>query len=123
MIIYIRHDKKENKFIMNGILEEKEGIIPLANKTIDLDNYPYLSSKLKEGKILYIDSYNCYLGENRIEGPYGEQEVFDSEYECHNNEEVEMLVNIDKNIKEQKQVLSKLIKIGNHYQKQDHITK
>ena len=115
MILFINYNKKENDFIVSGLLDCVDGAIPIECKEISLSNHPYLLAKLMEGKIVYIDSFDCYLGTRKTEGPYCEQEIFDSEYESHNNEVTELLINIDRNIREKKKNIKKLVKIGNHY--------
>lgn len=115
MILFINYNEQENEFIISGLLESEEGVIPIKSKEIYLNNYPYLSRKLMEEKIIYIDYFDCYLGTKKTEGPYCEQEVFDSEYESHSYELSELLKNIDRKIRENKKNVKRLVKIGNHY--------
>ena len=80
-----------------------------------MNNYPYISGELMNGKTIYIESYDCYLGTITKEGSYNEEEVFNSEYESHNRDIIELLINLENNIKEEKSDVKKLIKIGDGY--------
>ena len=115
MIIFINYDEKEKVFIMSCLIKSNDGIIPLKREIIYLDNYPYLVKELMEKKTIYIDSFDGYLGLIKTEGPYCEQEVFNSIFECHNSEFNELLLGLDKNVKDGKLNVKKLIKIGNSY--------
>lgn len=115
MVLFIKYYEELKQFVMCGLLESKEGIIPIGSKKIDLGSCPDLSEKLMEGKTIYIDSYSCYLGKEKTEGPYCEQKVFCSEYESHNCQVPELLLSINNKIKDKKRSPKKLIKIGEHY--------
>ena len=71
--------------------------------------------KLKDGNMVYIDDFDGYVGLIQKEGPYNEQEVFYSKYESHNVEFSELLIGLDKNIRDDKQVIRRLVRIGDLY--------
>ena len=114
-MIFINYDK-EDIFKVTIILETDNGIIPLVfNDNHFINFYKYLSKKIKEGNTLYINYNNAYLGNIKTEGPYCEQEVFMSNYESENNDFNELIINLNKNIKNNEKTSKKLIKIGSYY--------
>ena len=115
MVLFINYNKKDDNFSVSGFFEREDGIIPFENREISLMHYPSLQEKLIEGKTLYINSHDCYLGTKEVEAPYGEQNTFSSEYESHNKELSELLLNIDTDIKSDNKNIRKLIKLGEYY--------
>ena len=82
------------------------------------DNFYTFSSETKEGKenilkelikgkILYIDNYTGYLGHKEIKGPYGEEEIFIPEYTSNNISLIEIIIDIENKIKNNKKKIRK----------------
>ena len=114
-VIFISYNK-EIGFNINILLETKKGIIPYTiEKTDKINNYPYLAKKIMEGNILYVDYSGGYVGIKKTEGPYCEQDVFISEYESNNIGFDELLMSLNKEIKDNNIKQRKLVKIGEHY--------
>ena len=109
--------KKEVGFRVTILLETDNGIQPFSFENPAFINYyPHLANKIKDGKTLYVSSSCGYLGTEQTEGPYAEQKVFVSEYECNNIDLNEIIIKLNQNIKNNKKVLRKLIKVGNRYE-------
>lgn len=63
--------------------------------------------ELIKGKILYIDNYTGYLGHKEIKGPYGEEEIFIPEYTSNNLSLIEIIIDIENKIKNNKKKIRK----------------
>ncbi len=114
---YICFDKKRNCFIETYLIENPNGINPIIRESTNyFISLPCLQEKLKLGKKIYMYNGNGYLGEFHTEGPYGEEKVFLSEYDSHNYDDEELLIDLDKTIKKGEIKSKKLIKIGNFYE-------
>ena len=106
----------EGFFQTTILLETKKGIIPYNYETTDfISFYPYLAKQLMDGKTLYVDFDNGYVGIKKSEGPYCEKHVFESEYEENNIDFNELLIKLNAAIKNEKKTQRKLIKIGARY--------
>ncbi len=114
-VVFINYSASEHLYRISIFLKNAKGIVHISSSPFDIDNYPYLSQKLKEGNMVYINAYDGYVGLEEKEGPYNEKEVFNSLYESHNDIMSELLINLDKNIRDDNQVQRKLVKIGNFY--------
>ena len=114
-IIYVTYNK-EGFFQSTILLKTTNGIIPYKYGKADyISFYPFLAKQLIEGKILYVD-YNCgYVGIKKTEGPYCENQVFESEYEGINVDFNELLIRINDSIRNEKKTPRKLVKIGESY--------
>ena len=113
--IFMNYKDGFNVTILNKTID---GIIPYNYKNPSfIKDYPYLARKLKEGKILYVKSDSGYLGNEINEGPYAEEKIFLSEYENKNIDFKEIIINLDKDVKGNKKVLRRLMKIGDTYEK------
>lgn len=114
---YICFDKKRNCYIETILIENINGINPIIRESTNcFISLPCLKEQLKLGKEIYMYYGNGYLGEFHTEGPYGEEKIFLSEYDSHNYEDEELLIDLDKTIKEGETKSKKLIKIGNFYE-------
>jgi hypothetical protein len=114
-VTYISYNEEEG-YQVTVLLETKNGLVPYEIKKVNfIDSYPLLAKKIKEGKILYLDSYNGYIGNEQTEGPHCEEQVFISEYEGNNSNFNELLVTMENNIKNKKTTPKKLIKVGPKY--------
>lgn len=114
-ITYVSYNEK-NGFKVTALLETKNGLIPYEIKNVNfIDSYPLVAEKIREGKILYLNSYNGYIGIEQTEGPYCESQVFVSEYEGNNTNFNELLTSLESNIKDKKTSPKKLIKVGPKY--------
>lgn len=112
---YISYNEEEG-FKVTALMETKNGLVPYEIKKANfIDSYPLLAKKIKEGQILYLDSYNGYIGSEQTEGPYCEEQVFISEYEGNNSNFNELLVTLEGNIKNKKTTPKKLVKVGPKY--------
>lgn len=69
--------------------------------------YPNILKELIKGKILYIDNYTGYLGHKEIKGPYGEEEIFIPEYTSNNLSVIEIIIDIENKIKNNKKKIKK----------------
>ena len=69
--------------------------------------YPNILKELIKGKILYIDNYTGYLGHKEIKGPYGEEEIFIPEYTSNNISLIEIIIDIENKIKNNKKKIRK----------------
>ena len=81
---------------------------PYTNKT-----FPFflrmlnILKELMNGKVLYIDNYTGYLGHKEIRGPYGEEEIFIPEYTSNNISLIEIIIDIENKIKNNKKKIRK----------------
>ena len=89
--------------------------MPFKRDRININHLPNLCKKLIDGETLYIDLFDCYLGKERFEGPYCEDKVFSCDYESHNSDLSELIIDIEKNIKSGKTSNKELVKIGDYY--------
>ena len=113
-ITFIKY--KNNRFQATILLKTKEGIIPYFYENITLLNhFPHLSKKIKEGKTLYIDFDQGYIGIELREGPYGEQHVFETEYAVQAYNLNELLSKPNGTVKNGKQRVIKLTQLGERY--------
>lgn len=115
-ITFIYYNQKDNEFDATVLLQTEQGIIPYMLKNVAfILNYPNIVKKLMEGNKLYLDSFKGYIGIEQIEGPYGEEQVFASLYECQNPSLQEIIISLDKSIQEGQETPKKLTKIGPSY--------
>lgn len=114
---YICFDKKKNYFIETTLIENENGINPIVKENINyFERLPLLENQLKIGNEIYICFGNAYLGGFHTEGPYGEEKVFLSEYDSHSYDDEELLIGLNKAIKQEERNPKKLIKIGKYYE-------
>ena len=76
-------------------------------KLLFIMTYPNILKELMNGKILYIDNYTGYLGHKEIKGPYGEEEIFIPEYTSNNLSLIEIIIDIENKIKNNKKKIRK----------------
>ena len=108
--------KEDIGFTATIMYETKDGVVPVVIKNPNFINYyPYIAKKLMEGKILYINHNHGYIGIEITDGPYGEEKSFISEYESNNINFLELINNLEHNIKQDKKRYKKLVKIGMKY--------
>ena len=87
-MLIIRYNNKLNGSILYKC---SDGIIP---------------KEIEETK-LYIDNYTGYLGHKEIKGPYGEEEIFIPEYTSNNISLIEIIIDIENKIKNNKKKIRK----------------
>jgi hypothetical protein len=115
MIVYISYDNNNEVFLASTIITDGSGLMSINCEHVCLDSFPNLSKKLKEDKMIYIKSFHGYLGSKQKEGPYGERQVFNSEYESENTDVSEILIDLEKKVKAEKKHIKKLTRCGNYY--------
>lgn len=100
------------------MVERKDGIIPVELDSEDLDfitKYPNIMEKLKNGESLYLKGSKGYIGKKEYIGPYGEEEVFSSEYSSENIGVNELVISIEKSIERGDIKRMQLSKLGSYY--------
>ena len=113
-ITHISYNEEEG-YKVTVFLETKKGLVTYNIKNANfISSYPLLAKKLIEGKKLYLDSCNGYIGTEQKEETNAE-EVFISEYESNNSNFNELLTNMEQNIKIKKETPKKLVKSGPRY--------
>ena len=114
-MFYISSDK-EDSIKVTALIKTKQGVVPYEiKKPTFISSFPLLMQKLKEGKIIYLNSSNGYIGEEKTEGPYCEEQIFISEYDDNNGDFLELLSLLEQKVKSNKTVPKKLVKIGSEY--------
>ena len=99
-----------NKLSGSILYKCSEGIIPKEieeTKLLFIMTYPNILKELIKGKILYIDNYTGHLGHKEIKGPYGEEEIFVPEYTSNNLSLIEIIIDIENKIKNNKKKIRK----------------
>lgn len=105
--LIIRYNNKLNGSILYKC---SDGIIPKEieeTKLLFIMTYPNILKELIKGKILYIDNYTGYLGDKEIKGLYGEEEIFIPEYTSNNLSLIEIIIDIENKIKNNKKKIRK----------------
>ena len=100
------------------LIESKDGIIPIELTSEDLDfitKYPNIMGKLMNGESLYLKGSKGYIGKKEYIGPYGEEEVFSSEYSSENIGINELMIGLEDSIQSGDIKRMQLSKLGNHY--------
>ena len=103
--LIIRYNNKLNGSILYKC---SDGIIPKEieeAKLLFIMTYPNILKELMNGKIL--DNYTGYLGHKEIKGPYGEEEIFIPEYTSNNLSLIEIIIEIENKIKNNKKKIRK----------------
>lgn len=99
-----------NKLSGSILYKCSDGIIPKEieeKKLLFIMTYPNILKELIKGKILYIDNYTGHLGHKEIKGPYGEEEIFIPEYTSNNLSLIEIIIDIENKIKNNKKKIRK----------------
>lgn len=112
-------DIKNGKLGGIAIVEKNGANIPVELKTTDLTilyKYPNVIEKLQEGATLYIKNGKAYIGNKYYEGPYNEQGVFETKYISQGYSMEYLADDLDNNIKENKIIIKKLMKVGESYE-------
>ena len=107
-ILIIRYNN--NKLSGSILYKCNDGIIPKEieeTKLLFIMTYPNILKELMNGKILYIDNYTGYLGHKEIKGPYSEEEIFIPEYTSNNLSLIEIIIDIENKIKNNKKKIRK----------------
>ena len=100
------------------LIERKDGIIPVELTIEDLDfitKYPNIMEKLKNGESLYLKGSKGYIGKKEYIGPYGEEEVFSSEYSNQNIGINEIIIGLEGSIQNGDIKRKQLSKLGSYY--------
>lgn len=107
-ILIIRYN---NKLSGSILYKCNDGIVPKEieeTKLLFIMTYPNILKELMSGKMLYIDNYTGYLGYKEIKGPYGEEEIFIPEYTSNNLSLIEMIIDIENKIKNNKKKIKEI---------------
>ena len=100
------------------MVERKDGISPVELDSEDLDfitKYPNIMERLKNGESLYLKGSKGYIGKKEYIGPYGEEEVFFTEYSSQNIDVGETIRGIETSIQNGDIKRKQLSKLGSHY--------
>ena len=71
--------------------------------------------KLKNGESLYLKGSKGYIGKKEYIGPYGEEEVFSSEYSSQNIGINEIIIGLEGSIQNGDIKRKQLSKLGSYY--------
>ena len=71
--------------------------------------------KLMNGENLYLKGSKGYIGKTEYIGPYGEEEVFSSEYSSQNIGINELMIGLEKSVERGEVKALRLPKMGNHF--------
>ena len=102
-------------------LESGKGVVPIELNSVDLDfitKYPNIMEKLMNGESLYLKGSKGYMGRKEYIGPYGEEEVFSSEYSSENIGINELIMGLENSIKKGDTKVMQLSKLGIYYNEQ-----
>ena len=115
IMIYISYNQ-EDEFKVTALAKTEKGLVPYEiKKPTFINSFPLLIKKLKEGKTIYINSNHGYIGEEKTQGPYCEEQVFISEYDDNNGDFLELLNLLEQKVKNNKTAPKKLVKVGPEY--------
>ena len=112
---FINYDNGLKGVVM---VERKDGIIPVELDSEDFDfitKYPNIMERLKNGESLYLKGSKGYIGKKEYIGPYGEEEVFSSEYSSQNIGINELMIGIEDSIQNGDIKRKQLSKLGSYY--------
>lgn len=99
-------------------LESEKGVVPIQLNSEDLDSitkYPNIMERLMNGESLYLKGSKGYMGRKEYIGPYGEEEVFSTEYSSENIGISELIIGLENSIKKGDIKRMRLSKLGSYY--------
>lgn len=99
-------------------LESEKGVVPIELNSEDLDSitkYPNIMERLMNGECLYLKGSKGYIGKKEYIGPYGEEEVFSTEYSSENIGISELIIGLENSIKKRDIKRMQLSKLGIYY--------
>ncbi len=89
----------DGEFKGSVLIRNDDGIIPIElnnEELLFISFYKNIWNELINGKKLYIDGFNGYIGIDMMNGPYAEDKCFMADYSSSSNDLHELLNNLDK---------------------------